>query len=257
MQKWSKSGYKRRSGKFMKGNDVMDEKKVKPPRPLLDQIEEVISAFDTDRQRAGGVMALLQGAGNYMFSSSAAETWLDDDDDDDDQEKRAPPLRDEIAQIIASEEHQRSIEKGRDLMGGETLGVTAADLKAYNIIERLKDRGHICPGAPPASVILTDAQQFAERLTLSNLATRLIRMTIMTGVMTPESSGSERWLRDYLDGRNHGPVGKPMLWPDNLPGIAGMLRDWGFAPTAAKPAYVTRIPGGGVAKVQNGSPVLH
>lgn len=139
-----------------------DQDQDEAPRQLRDQIEEVISAFDDDKLRASGVMALLNETGHYL------------------------------------------------------------------------------PGLPSADVILNDARRFAEELTLSNLALRLIRMTIMTGILTPESKGSERWLRDYLDGRNHGPVGKPMLWPAKLPGLAGLMRDWGYKPTPTKPAFVTR-----------------
>lgn len=133
-----------------------------PPRPLRDQIEQVISAFDNDRMRADGVMHLLQ------------------------------------------------------------------------------ETGHVLLGAPEARVILADAQQFAGQLILSNLAIRIIRMTIMTGIETPESKATERFIRDYCDGRNHGPVGKPMLWPGTLPGLAALLRQWEFEPTETKPAYVRR-----------------
>lgn len=113
---------------------------------------------------------------------------------------------------------------------------------AQMIVEQLVEQGHIVPGCPPALQILKDAQQFAGQLALSNLATRVYRMVKMTHIVTPESAGTEKWITDYLDGKNHGPIGKPMLWPRQLPGLAQLLRDWGFQPTPTKPAFVARMP---------------
>lgn len=107
----------------------------------------------------------------------------------------------------------------------------------------LVERGHVLPGAPPAQQIMEDAKSFAMRLTLSNLALRILNMLAWSNVQTPESKEARRWLEDYLEGKNHGPVGRPMLWPGRLPGLASLLREWGFVPTIATPgapSYVAR-----------------
>lgn len=139
---------------------------------------------------------------------------------DQEQDEAPRPLQVEIEEVISAFDNDK--------------------MRAAGVMSVLNQTGHYLPGLPPAEQILSDARRFAEELTLSNLALRLIRMTIMTGIMTPESKASERWLRDYLDGRNHGPVGKPMLWPEKLPGLAGLMRDWGYKPSLTKPAYVMR-----------------
>jgi hypothetical protein len=144
----------------------------------------------------------------------------------------APSLRDEIRQTLRS---------AMDNPGDRSFTL---DRQADAMVQLLHDHGHIVPGAPPAARILDDARSFAERLTLTMLALRLLNMLAFSNVMTPESKGARRWLDDYLEGKNHGPAGKPMLWPSQLPGIADLLRQWGFQPTIAAPgahAYVTRV----------------
>lgn len=116
----------------------------------------------------------------------------------------------------------------------------AAAKMAANVVQLLLDRGHYLPGMPPAERILQDAKSFAERLTLSNLALRILNMLAWTALQTPETKPARKWLDDYLEGRNHGPVGKPMLWPAQLPGLASLLREWGFQPTPTMPPYVAR-----------------
>lgn len=111
---------------------------------------------------------------------------------------------------------------------------------AADVMNLLVERGHYVPGAPPAAVILEDAKSFAERLTLSNLALRILNMLAWSTLQTPESKPARRWIDDYLEGKNHGPVGKPMLWPVRLPGMANLLRDWGFEPTPTIPQFVAR-----------------
>lgn len=141
-----------------------------------------------------------------------------------------PPLRQEIEEVIT----------------GRADGA-AADA----VMQLLQDRGHFLPGCPPAAVILEDAKSFAERLTLSNLALRLLNMLAWSNVQTPETQPARQWLDDYLEGRNHGPVGKHMLWPTKLPGICHLLRQWGFEPTPTMPPYVTRsLPKPGSAIIQ-------
>jgi len=120
------------------------------------------------------------------------------------------------------------------------LSMEDAEIKADAIMAYLHERGHYLPGFPPAQKILDDAKSFAERLTLSNLALRILNMLAWSKVETPETKPARKWIDDYLEGRNHGPVGHPMLWPDKLPGMAHLLRDWGFVPTPTRPAFVSR-----------------
>lgn len=139
---------------------------------------------------------------------------------DDQGQAKAPALRDEILELLTT------------VQGDYPLWADA-------IIHLLNERGHYLPGCPPAAQILKDAEQFAGQLMLSNLCVRLLRM-LGTKIVTPETKPMERWLNDYIDGRNHGPLGKPMFWPQNLPGLCQQLRDWGFAPTATHPPFVSR-----------------
>jgi hypothetical protein len=142
-------------------------------------------------------------------------------------------LRDEIEDLLL--EHSDA-GTGRD--DGE-----GPDKLAGRIMTLLVDRGHYLPGCPPAAAILADAKSFAERLTLSNLALRILNMLAWSAIETPETKPARRWIENYLEGKGHGPVGQAMLWPGNLPGMSQMLRDWGFMPTVAtpgQPAYVAR-----------------
>lgn len=156
------------------------------------------------------------------------------------------PLRDELAEIVYGTS-QESVEHPWEMVKGEPPSARPVVNDAYDtadaIMQLLQDRGHYLPGAPPAAVILNDAKSFAERLVLSNLALRILNMLAWSNVQTPETKPARKWIEDYLEGRNHGPVGQPMLWPGQLPGMCHLLRDWGFQPTIAGPgqaSYVAR-----------------
>lgn len=123
------------------------------------------------------------------------------------------------------------------------LDPAASKLTADAIMHLLNEEGHYLPGCPPAAEILNDAQQFAAKFMLAVLCVRLFRM-LDTRIETPETKGMRTWLEDYIDGRNHGPLGKPMLWPNGLPGLAQQMRVWGYQPTPTKPAFVARKPAG-------------
>lgn len=139
-----------------------------------------------------------------------------------------PPLVDEIKAILL--EHAP--------MGGDDAD--RAKETANAIMAKLNERGHYLPGAPCAQVILNDAKSFAERLTITMLALRLLNMLAWSNVETPESKPARQWLDDYLEGKNHGPAGSPMLWPVRLPGICALMRGWGFEPTPTMPPWVAR-----------------
>lgn len=139
------------------------------------------------------------------------------------EEQAVPPLRDELRELL----------RVSNPMAGTEDHLSGA------ILHLLNERGHYLPGCPPAAQILQDAQQFAGQFMLAMLCVRLLRM-LNTRIVTPETKGMERWLNDYIDGKNHGPVGKPMFWPGGLPGLAQQLRQWGYAPTDTRPQFVAR-----------------
>lgn len=134
-----------------------------------------------------------------------------------------PALRDEIRDVL-----RQNVSDG------------LADEQANKIMAILNERGHYLPGAPCAQVILNDAKSFAERLTIVTLALRLLNMLTGLTLDTPETRPAKKWIEDYLEGRNHGPAGKPMIWPLQLPGICALLREWGFEPTPTMPPFVAR-----------------
>lgn len=144
-------------------------------------------------------------------------------------EAKAPPLRDEIIELLLAQA------VGTAGPGEESMAKQQAD----SIMHLLNERGHYLPGCPPAAQILKDAEQFAGQFMLSMLCVRLLRM-LNTRIVTQETKPMERWLNDYIDGKNHGPIGKPMFWPQNLPGLAQQLRQWGYAPTETRPPFVAR-----------------
>lgn len=112
---------------------------------------------------------------------------------------------------------------------------------------------------PPVTVVARDAQHFAERVLLSELACRLFRTLVLGNIIIAESPAAMDWLRDWIDGtlEGHGPMGSgPMLWPEKLPMVGTLLRQWGFQPTPSVPAYVMRKPptAGIVTVVEQGRP---
>jgi hypothetical protein len=114
---------------------------------------------------------------------------------------------------------------------------------------------------PPSTVVARDAQHFAERVLLSELACRLFRTLVLGNIIIAESPAAMDWLRDWIDGtlEGHGPMGSgPMIWPEKLTQVATILRQWGFQPTPTVPPYVMRQPGlqlpKGAVLVEQGEP---
>ena len=111
---------------------------------------------------------------------------------------------------------------------------------------------------PPVTQVAKDAQHFAERLILAELAVRLFRVLVLGNIVITDSPAAMDWLRDWIDGtyEGHGPMGSgPMVWPENLTVVCGLLRQWGFQPTPTMPAYVARRPvGPAVTIVEQGKP---
>lgn len=93
---------------------------------------------------------------------------------------------------------------------------------------------------PPPLEAARAASQFASELIYVKLVARLFRTLILGGVVLPETPAAMDWLRDYIDGNleGHGPLGKPMCWPEKLLGICALLRKWGYQPTDTVPPYV-------------------
>lgn len=147
--------------------------------------------------------------------------------------QRPRGLRDEIAEIVLATSPS-------PLAEGDAREKACA-IQADAIMHLLAERGHYLPGCPPAAQILRDAESFAGQLTLAVLCVRLLRL-LESPIQTPETKGARRWLSEYIDGKNHGPVGRPMLWPSGLPGLAAMLREWGYQPTPTHPPFVARRP---------------
>lgn len=108
----------------------------------------------------------------------------------------------------------------------------------------LQGGGWVLPDGPPARELLEQYRNAMERGILLQLAVRLFRVLILGNVILPESVGAMDWLRDWVDGnlRGHGPIGGPMIWPERLPGICNLLREWGFMPTPSIPPYVQMKP---------------
>jgi hypothetical protein len=61
------------------------------------------------------------------------------------------------------------------------------------------------------------------------IALRLIRVFAMGDVMLAGSAMVRDWLKDYIDGKHHGPPGGPLLWPGAIGTAEGLLRGWGFS----------------------------
>lgn len=160
-------------------------------------------------------------------------------------EAQEPPLRELIAGIIYGAD-QLSVDRPWEEVRGDPSDLPVVN-DAYDtadaIVLLLESLGHVLPGAPPAQRIFNDAKRFHDQLTLTALALRILNMLAFNNVQTPETKPARKWIDDYLQGVNHGPAGQPMLWPGRLPGMAAMLRDWGFVPTIAlpgQPSYVAR-----------------
>lgn len=143
-------------------------------------------------------------------------------------EAKAADLRQSLLAVIDKGDH------------GDHAGTVA------EIIEALQRDGWVLPGVPPVQQVLADARQFSDELVLTKLVARVFRTLILGGLVIPETPQAMTWMRTYIDGddRRHGPLGKPMVWPDSLPTVVQLLRDWGFQPTPTPIPYVSLRPGG-------------
>lgn len=106
----------------------------------------------------------------------------------------------------------------------------------------LARHGFIVEGAPTARRILADAQTFAERTILAELAVRLFRFFVLGSIVLPDTPAVMDWLKSYIDGSpDQGPLGAgPMLWPVMCPSADRVLRQWGFEATPGPIPYVIK-----------------
>lgn len=130
------------------------------------------------------------------------------------------------------------------LMDDET-GPMLPPALADQVAAALIRGGYAVEGAPPARSILTDAQTFAERTILAELVVRLFRFYIMGSIVLPDTPLAMDWLKSFIDGVGHGPLGAgPLRWPRMVPSACKLLEKWGFEPTPSDPPYVIKRRGG-------------
>lgn len=95
---------------------------------------------------------------------------------------------------------------------------------------------------PCSPGLADDLDILLDRAQLLEIAVRLWRHFEAGGIITSETATFKIWLRDWVDGRNHGPLGCAMLWPTGMPQTAALLREWGFGPASdGQASYVRRI----------------
>jgi hypothetical protein len=117
--------------------------------------------------------------------------------------------------------------------------------RALQITDLLADLGIIVEGVPPCRKVLADAQTFAERTILAELVVRLFRFFVLGSIVLPDTPAAMDWLKTYIDGVGHGPLGAgPLRWPGMIPSAINVLTQWGFEPTPSTPAYVIKRRGG-------------
>lgn len=97
---------------------------------------------------------------------------------------------------------------------------------------------------PPTPQMFADVRSYAERLVLTELVCRLFRFYILGGVVTPDTPLVMDWLKSYMDGTGHGPLGHPLRWPRMCPSAISILQRWGYEPTPGDPPFVAKSASG-------------
>lgn len=93
---------------------------------------------------------------------------------------------------------------------------------------------------PPTPQMFVDVRAYAEQLMLARLVADLFRFYILGGLVLPDTPRTMDWLKSYMDGNGHGPVGRPMRWPGLIPSANNILLRWGYEPT--EDGFVGRRP---------------
>jgi len=113
--------------------------------------------------------------------------------------------------------------------------------RALEATDLLIGLGIVVEGVPCARTLLSDAQTFAERTILAELVVRLFRFYILGNVVLPDSPLAMDWLKSFIDGTGHGPLGAgPLRWPRMVPSACKLMETWGFEPTKSDPPYVIK-----------------
>lgn len=84
---------------------------------------------------------------------------------------------------------------------------------------------------PPTPQMFLDVRSYAERLVLAELVARLFQFYFLGGIVLPDSPAAIDWLKSYLNGAGHGPLGHPLRWPGMVASAHNILVRWGFQPT--------------------------
>lgn len=94
---------------------------------------------------------------------------------------------------------------------------------------------------PATPTMFRDAQSYAERMVLAELVVRLFRFYILGGIVLPDSPAAMDWLKTFIDGNGHGPLGYgPLRWPSMVPSAQTALDRWGFVNAGG---FVAKRPG--------------
>lgn len=149
---------------------------------------------------------------------------------------RSPQL---VAAVDQLTNHQRQLDED-----GVEVGVSreALDILLAAIAE-------VRPADVDAATLRDQMVQMADSTMRCELALRLIRTYAMGNVIMEDSGKVRDWLRDWIDGVHHGPLGGPLLWPFAIGSVTKQLVAWGFTRTAGDPSYVVlqRAPAEGEA----------
>jgi hypothetical protein len=94
----------------------------------------------------------------------------------------------------------------------------------------------------PADVAAADLRdqlmQMADSAMRMELVLRMIRIYAMADFLLQDSGMVRDWLKDWIDGNHHGPIGGPLLWPGAIATAARQLTEWGFTRTEGNPGFV-------------------
>lgn len=155
-----------------------------------------------------------------------------------------PEITLQAAAILAEKPSPRLITSDVliDFLGDAQAGPGLPPALAEQTAAALIREGLVVDGAPSARMILLDAQTFAERTILAELAVRLFRFFILGSIVLPDTPAVMDWLKSYIDGSpDQGPLGAgPMLWPVMCPSADNILRRWGFEATPGPVPYVIK-----------------
>lgn len=147
-----------------------------------------------------------------------------------------------VIDLVKPSDRMITSESLTDFLMDAAHGPDLPPLMARQTAAALIRNGLVVEGAPSARRILSDAQTFAERTILAELAVRLFRFFVLGSIVLPDTPAVMDWLKSYIDGSpDQGPLGAgPMLWPVMCPSADRVLRDWGFEATPGPIPFVIK-----------------